>query len=272
MVGLGRALAAQGKLVEATARFREVVRLCPTNAEAHLNLGNTLTDSGQTNDAAACFATALRLEPRLAEKNLQAGKTLAGQGKFDAAFVHFTQAARLQPENADPREQLGMLYAQQGKLDQAVTEFREQLRLRPDAQAWYNLGLARVMQGNLGEAVTNYEQAVKLDPNRAVALNDLAWIRATAPQADLRNGAEAVQLAEQACKLSGGKEAQFLGTLDAAYAEAGRWAEAITTAEKTRELAAAAGQKDIAKAAAERLALYQSKQPYHQPAPPTAGH
>jgi tetratricopeptide (TPR) repeat protein len=120
------------------------------------------------------------------------------------------------------------------------------------------------MQGNLKEAAANYEQAVKMNPDWPIALNDLAWIRATAPQAELRNGLEAVRLAERACELSGGKEARFLGTLDAAYAEAGRFAEAIATAEKARELALAAGDKGIAAAAGQRLTLYRKQQPYRQ--------
>ena len=155
-------------------------------------------------------------------------------------------------------------YAQQGKLEEAVREFQEQLRLQPDAQAHYNLALARVMQGKLKEAGIHYELAIKLKPDWPTALNDLAWIRATAPQAELRDGAEAVRLAERACGLSGGKEARFLGTLDAAYAEAGRFNEAIRTAEKTRQLAVAAGEKEVAAAAEQRLALYRKKQPFRQ--------
>ena len=116
----------------------------------------------------------------------------------------------------------------------------------------------------LGSPAAHYEQAVKLDPNQAVALNDLAWLRATAPQAELRDGAAAVRLAERACELSGGKEARFFGTLDAAYAEAGRFDEAIRTAEKAQQLAVVAGDKEVAAAAEQRLALYRKQQPYRQ--------
>ena len=264
MTGLGRALAAQGKLAEAEAQFRKVVRLCPTNAEAHVNLGNTLVDSGQTNGAATCFAAALRLEPDLAGKKIAEGNALLSQGQTAAAYVCFTIAARLEPANAAAHESLGLFYAQQGKLEEAVREFQEQLRLQPDAQSHYNLALARVMQANLKEAAADYEHALKLDPNQAVALNDLAWLRATAPQADLRDGAEAVRLATRACELCGGKEARFFGTLDAAYAEAGRFEEAIRTAQKAQQLAVAAGDKAVAAAAEQRLALYRKHQPYRQ--------
>jgi hypothetical protein len=71
-------------------------------------------------------------------------------------------------------------------------------------------------------------------------------------------------MAQRACELSGGEQARFFGTLDAAYAEAGRFADAITTAERTRDLALAAGDKEIATAAQQRMALYRKQQPYRQ--------
>jgi Flp pilus assembly protein TadD len=120
------------------------------------------------------------------------------------------------------------------------------------------------MQGDLKEAAANYEQAVKLRPDWPIALNDLAWIRATAPQAELRDGIEAVRLAERACELSGSREARFFGTLDAAYAEAGRFAEAMRTAATAQQLALAVGDKETAAAAEQRLAFYRKQQPYHQ--------
>ena len=90
---------------------------------------------------------------------------------------------------------------------------------------------------------------------------------ATNPKAELRNGAEAVRLAERACELSGGKEARFQGTLDAAYAEAGRFADALATAAKAHDLALAAGQPEIARQAEERVALYRAGKPYRAAAP-----
>ena len=135
---------------------------------------------------------------------------------------------------------------------------------RPDAPAYYNLALARVMQRKFDDAEQNLRQAIKLKPDWAAALNDLAWLLATAPQSELRNGPEAVRLAEHACSLEGTNEVRFWGTLDAAYAEAGRFDEAINTAEKVQRLATAANQKDLVQAAEQRLALYRKRQPFHQ--------
>ena len=290
LTGLGRALAAQGKLAEAQAQFREIVRLRPASVEARVNLGNTLFDSGQTNEAAASFAAALRLDPGLAEKKVAEAKALLAKGEAASAFVTCTIAVRLEPANAAAHEALGLIYAQQGRLQEAVREFQQQLQLQPDAQAHYNLALANVMQGQLNEAAANYEEAVKLRPDWPTALNDLAWLRATAPQAGLRDGAEAVRLAERACELSGGTRqdsslpdksgvpaspgtpdlsgssegARFFGTLAAAYAEAGRFPDAVKAAEKAISLATAAGQKDLADKNRQFLELYRAGRPFHE--------
>ena len=97
-------------------------------------------------------------------------------------------------------------------------------------------------------------------------MNDLAWIRAAAPQAALRDGAAAVKLAEQACKLTEYREPQFIGTLAAAYAEAGRFDDAITTAEKAKDLASATGSKVLVDKNEELLACYRNRKPYHEQA------
>ena len=96
------------------------------------------------------------------------------------------------------------------------------------------------------------------------ALNDLAWIRATSARAELRDGPEAVRLAQRACELSRYKVALFVGTLGAAYAEAGRFDEAVTAAEMSHQLALAAGQNGLAQKNVELIKLYTARQPYHE--------
>jgi hypothetical protein len=103
-----------------------------------------------------------------------------------------------------------------------------------------------------------------LQPNWPVPLNDLAWILATSSHAELRNGAEAVELAGRACKLTGGRDARFLGTLDAAYAEAGRFPEAISIAEQSRALALTTSQNNLAQDAEKRLEFYRAGKPFRQ--------
>ena len=97
-----------------------------------------------------------------------------------------------------------------------------------------------------------------------VALNDLAWILATHPKSDVRNGADAVKFAQHACELSWNAETRFLGTLDAALAENGQFEQAIQTSAQVRQQALSRGETDLAKAAEKRLALYREKKPFRQ--------
>jgi Flp pilus assembly protein TadD len=138
------------------------------------------------------------------------------------------------------------------------------VRLRPDGPAHYNLAIALSLQGDRETALKHFREAVRLQPDWPVALNDLAWALATDARAELRDGAEAVRLAEHACDLTQRKEARFLGTLDACYAEVGRFTEAIATAERARELALSASQAQLAEAAEARIKLYQLRQPFRQ--------
>ena len=121
--------------------------------------------------------------------------------------------------------------------------------------------------GRTREAVAQYREALRLNPNLAVALNNLAWVLATSPDDGLRNGTEAVRLGERACELTHYDEPLFIGTLAAAYAEAGRFPEAVATAEKAEQLATTAGSKKPAGENRQRLELYRAGKPYHDPAP-----
>jgi Flp pilus assembly protein TadD len=159
------------------------------------------------------------------------GGALLMAGRTNDAQARFAEAVRREPELPEKLVRAAMALASQSRPDEAIAQFRTVLRLRPD---W------------------------------PIALNNLAWLLATHPQAEARRGEEAVLLAERACALSGGKEPRYWNTLAAAYAATSRFAEAVTTAEKAKALALAAGDKQAVEAAEQRLIFYRKQQPYHQ--------
>ena len=118
--------------------------------------------------------------------------------------------------------------------------------------------------GRTREAIAQYREALRLNPNLAWALNNLAWVLAASPDDEFRNGAEAVRLAERACELTHYGEPLFIGTLAAAYAESGRFPEAVTTAEKAEQLATSAGLTAVAAKTRQLLELYRAGKPYHE--------
>ena len=171
------------------------------------------------------------------------------------------------PDRWDLHGRLGELYEEHKRLDEAVQQFREVLRLKP-SNVIASACLARVLQeqGKTEEALKCYEESLRLQPDQADVLNDMAWIRATHPEAKYRDVAVAVRLAERACQLSGRKYPAFLDTLAAAYAEAGRFPEAVATAREAAALAASQGDKNLAAQIEQRAALYHAEQPYREPA------
>ncbi len=134
--------------------------------------------------------------------------------------------------------------------------------MNPDSE----LALAQTFVDNQQPAlaINHLYQLLVLDPDSVGALNNLAWLLATSPDPAMRDGAEAVHLAEHACQLTGRKQAVLLGTLAAAYAEAGRYQEAAATAEEARVAALAHGQAEVAARNEQLRNVYRSGRPFHQ--------
>ena len=126
------------------------------------------------------------------------------------------------------------------------------------------LGNALVHGGETQKAVEQYREVIRLQPDSVGAMNNLAWMLATAPEATLRNGPEAIRLAERAADLTRRRSARELDTLAAAYAEAGRFPEAIETGERARAAARAAGETGLVQRNQELLELYRAGKACHE--------
>jgi Tfp pilus assembly protein PilF len=207
----------------------------------------------------------------LAEYNI--GEALARAGDDDGAAAHYLKALAMTPNrveaqfNSQPqaRFNLGLIYRHEGKLPEAAALFEACVREDPDQpNAHVALGSVLLAMGRTAEGIREEREAVRLSPNDVESLNRLGWLLATQPDATFRNGAEAVQLAERVRDLTGGRNARFLATLDAAYAEAGRFPEAIAAAQKTLSTAQSLGQTELAAAAEKRLKLYQAGKAFHE--------
>jgi tetratricopeptide (TPR) repeat protein len=261
---LGTFFYQEGKIPEAIEQFRAALAINPEDFDAHHALAVLAIQQKQFPEAISQFEASGRLRPGNLDLQIALANALADGGRINDAVTLLQAVVRLNPAHIQTREALGQLRGLQGKASEAEAQFLEAIRLSDAPEAHYHLALAYLMQGKAEAAAEQYRLASSLKPDWPDPLNDLAWMRATYPKPELRNGAEAVRLAERACSLTSGKEAKFLGTLDAAYAEAGRFTEALTTAEQARKLALDSGDQSLAAAAAERLALYRAGQPYRQ--------
>jgi hypothetical protein len=154
---------------------------------------------------------------------------------------------------------LGCALADDGKTTEGLAHLEEALRLDPKfADVHGKVAYIRAGEGKFDEAVTHYKLALESKPDLTEALNNLAWMMATHPDPKFRNGPEAVRLAERACKLTRNEKTIFIGTLAAAFAEAGRFEEAIATATRARNRALKWGETDLAEKNGQLLELYRS--------------
>ncbi|PWU19184.1 MAG: hypothetical protein C5B50_07205 [Verrucomicrobia bacterium] len=181
----------------------------------------------------------------------------AETGRFDDAVATAARGRELALATADL--ELAAKLEELMRLFQAHVRFRD----RPAAvQAHCSLADKHIRQGEMLEAAAELQEALHLDGEEQLVLHNLAWIRATGAVPELRNGAQAVQLAERACKLTQYQDAASVGTLAAAYAEAGRFDEAVAMAAKAIDLALAAGDKDLAATNQAAMQLFKAHVPY----------
>ena len=297
---LGLLLTDQGKLQEAIAHYKRVVQLDPKNTAAHYNLGTIMAHAGRVEEAIVHYERVSQLDPKNARVHDDLGTIMAQAGKMQEAVVHYQRVVQLEPQNAETHNNLGTALALVGRLQEAFAHYKRAVELQPDyAKARSNLsGVLAVAEGTirqyeeavrrnpdaadlrckLGNALMNldrvpeatrhFERAVQLDPKNAEAHNNLAWLLATRQGGPDGDSTKAVSLAERACELTENRTANCLGTLAAAYAAAGRFPEAVATAEKAIQVATSTGQAPLAKQIGDCLECYRAGRAYGEPPPP----
>ena len=268
LYNLGMALAARGQFNEAIENFRQAIQIKPNDCGALVSLGIALANRGQFDEAIANFRQAIQIDPNNCEALNNLGIALATRGQFDEAIGNFRKAIQIKPNDCDALDNLGTALATRGQFDEAIKNYRQASQINSNRpQTFLHWGMALGQSGRTREAVAQYREALRLNPSLAGALNNLAWILAANPDDELRNGAEAVRLAERACELTHYGKPMYLVTLAAAYAEAGRFPEGVATAEKAEQLATTAGSRKLAEKSRQLLELYRAGKPYHEPVP-----
>ena len=256
------AMSRMGNDDEAALHYRKVLEVLPEDAISHGGLGLILANRGSLGEAVAHYERALAAKPDDAETHFNCGVAMAELGRAMDAISHYQASLRLRPDNAEAHNNLAILMVGQGHLEDAIAHFRKAVAITPQAgNVHLNLGMALYRQGRAAEAVRQWREGVRVCPDYAPLLNQAANILATCDDPSIRNGTEAVQLAEKAVKLSGSKDPVMLDTLAAAYAEAGRFPEAIATAQHAASLASDAGNTALAETIRNHVKLYQSGSP-----------
>ena len=247
--------------------WSRAVQIHPNSATAHHNLGCAMIDRGQVRESIIHFDRALDLEPSAADTNLELGKALFKQGNWLRAAANFESALALKPDDAESWNYAGAANLNLQRLEKATLAFQIAIKLKPtNGMFFYNLGRAQIMSGNATGALESWHRALELMPESPRVLETLAWHLATSPDDSVRNGPEALRLAERACANTMYQDAGCMNALAAAFAELGRFQDASRLAQQAIEVARATQRTQLAGEIEAQLKFYQSERPYREDA------
>jgi len=298
---VGIKLASARKLDAALAEAMKAVDSDPADAAARRFSALILNELGRTSESLPYAQRAIELNPLDGAAHLELAVALAGQGQMESALGEVRRALELGPENPAAWDFSLFCLSKLGRTDEAINAARDGLAVFPyRGELHHGLGLALRQEQDFVKAANHFAYALLLRPDlvdgRAnfrltlrqignapdglkrlqevalfandapMILNEMAWFFATQPDATLRNGPEAVRLAEHACALAGRTAPEMLAALAAAYAESGRFSEAIKVAEEAR--ARASGNPDMLNLTEKLLAAFQAGDAYHEESGP----
>jgi tetratricopeptide (TPR) repeat protein len=254
---------AKGDLDSGIKDLSEAIRLAPDNADAHYNRGNAYQARQEYDRAIHDYDDAVRLDPRLVWAYTNRGNAYAARQEYDRAIHDYDDAIRLDPRFAWAYNNRGFAYQAKQEYDRAIHDYDDAVRLDPkNALAYTNRGNAYAAKQEYNRAIHDYDEVTRLDPENGWPYNNMAWLWATCPKGEVRNGKKAVEYARKACDLTTWKEWTFIDTLAAACAEDGQFEEAIKWQKRAMECAGfPMGEKEQA---LQRVALYESHKPYRE--------
>jgi tetratricopeptide (TPR) repeat protein len=261
-------------------RLRSAMEAAPGQAGPHSELGVLLLQAGRSGEALEQFRLAVEIEPGSAEAHCHLGEALDAQQKPDEARTEFERALALDSRYAQALYQQGKTLEKLGQADAAIASWRKALAVKPDyADAHLSLAQSLSERGESAAALQHWRAGLELRPNDFRALHEASWALATSSDAALRNGREALALAVRALQLARShgtmrsaapatpvseQEAVALDTLAAAYAECGRFADAVVSTARRALAAERSTRADEIKA---RIRLYERQLPFRQSRP-----
>ncbi|MFC1635214.1 tetratricopeptide repeat protein [Planctomycetota bacterium] len=218
---------------EAVEAYRQAIAIAPDYTTANFHLGLSLGILERYEEAIAAFKRAIKADPGFSFQYYGLGLVYDESGRYEEAIEAFNQAIGIDPRFAEAYCQLGSTYCKLGHQDDAIRFQKKAIEINPDDGSLHNyLGVTYSRFGLYEDSVNAYRSAVAIDPNAYIGYNNLAWLCATCPDSQFRDGTKALELAKKACELTDIEDAHCLTSLAAAYAECGDFEKAIEYQEK----------------------------------------
>ena len=258
----GTDLIRNGEVAAALQELQTADRMKPDFPETLAALGYYYRESGDTERASEYFEKALALDHRNWSAHNYYGVMLFREGRYDEALRHFQAAVDIYPLNFQALTNSGAVELSRGNLDEAREHFAKALAANPDyAEAHYDLALIETREGGFTAAVGHYEKCLELMPDDPDTLGNLAWLYATCPDGEVRQGARALELARKLEGLQDGRNPRVFDILAAACAETGDFPAAVKAAETALQLTVS--EDPAGPMRRKLLSLYRSGRPYH---------
>lgn len=239
---LGCSLAAAGQIEQACGEYRKAIELAPNYAPPRNNLAVALLGGGRFAEAVEQFTAVLALQPDSAEAENHLALALSNNGQRADAVQHYQRAIGLQPQWAAPHINLAAALGAGGRRAEGLSEYAQALTLDPsNGNAHAGTAELLIEEGQFPSAMTHCRQALRLHATAIARLRRLAWLLATSPNAECRSGSLALELAQEASRLSSQEDPRSLRALAAASAEIGRFPEARQRAQQALGLAERTG-------------------------------
>ena len=259
----GRAWQERGDLERALRDLNEAVRLSPENPGWLRARGLVYDELKDYDRAIRDYTEAIRFAPGDALTHYRRGSARKAKQEYEHAVRDYNDAIRFEPRWSDAYFNRGNSYKSLKDYDRAIDDYSQAIRLDPKwSDAYFNRANARRAKKDYPQAVNDYREAIRLDPKDADASSGLAWLLATCPDASVRDGPKAIELATRACELTSWEALYFLAVLGAAEAEIGDFDEAIKW--QQRALKSARYERQDGEKARQRILLYEKRRPYRE--------
>lgn len=261
----GCALYEAGRFDEAIPHLKKAIQLMPAYTDPRINLGKIYLAQGKSSEAVECLTEAMNLNPGSADACYNLAMAFGIEGKYNEAIKIFGRTIQLDPDYPDVYKRMGTAMLAAGRAAEAIEYLNESLLINPyDVIVYSSLSIAYIKTGNYESALQAWARAEALQRKNAYVLNNPAWLIVTEKDVTADDAKNTIEFTERACKMTGYKEVNLIDTLAAAYAAAGRFEDAVTTAQQAIDLANARGQNKLAENIKKRKELYRAGKTFHQ--------
>jgi tetratricopeptide (TPR) repeat protein len=209
------------------------------------------------------YTQAIQINPKYDLAYNDRGYAYREKGDYGKAIDDYTKIIQINPEFYCAYINRGDIYKEKGEYDKAIADYTQAIQIDPkNSWGYYRRGGGYQKKDDYDKAIENYTQATQINPKAAGTYNCVSWLFSTCPDGRYRNGEKALEFAKKATGLEPNNSC-FRDTLAAAYAEAGKFEDAVKNQEKAIDMLNEKDKNTLSRFT-ERLNFYKAKKPWRE--------